>query len=145
MIVYILAAEFISSDRVKGEILLFRRKHISNLEKMQRTDEESPSEKSPGVIHPGADTEPGSVGEEKTVVIQEQTNILHWRNLTYDVSIKGNIRRITDHVDGWVKPGALTALMVSIMFRLGIYLYNSKADSWYREPLVQGRPHFSMC
>ncbi|KAJ5805910.1 uncharacterized protein N7503_003512 [Penicillium pulvis] len=111
MIVYILAAEYISSDRGKGEILLFKRNHISNFKKKQQTDEESPSEKGPGVVHPGADTEQGSVGEEKTVVIQEQTNILHWRNLTYDVSIKGKIRRITDNVDGWVKPGALTALM----------------------------------
>lgn len=143
MIVYILAAEYISSDRGKGEILLFRRKHMSKLEKKQQTDEESPSEKGPGVICPGTDAVQASVGE-KTAAIQKQTNILHWRNLTYDVSIKGKIRRITDHVDGWVKPGALTALMVSIMLRLDIDFSNSNADSWYREPPVQERPRFSM-
>lgn len=116
MIMYILAAEYITADRGKGEILLFRRKHISNLEKKKQSDEESASEMGPAVIDPGADTEKGSAGEDKSVVIQEQTNILHWRNLTYDVPIKGGIRRITDHVDGWVKPGALTALMVSLVF-----------------------------
>jgi len=29
----------------------------------------------------------------------------------YDIKIKGEPRRILDHVDGWVKPGTLTALM----------------------------------
>ncbi|KAJ5641165.1 hypothetical protein N7490_005165 [Penicillium lividum] len=111
MIMYVLAAEYITADRGKGEILLFRRKHISNLEKKKHSDEESALEMGPAVIDPGADTEKGSAGEDKSVAIQEQTNILHWRNLTYDVPIKGGIRRITDHVDGWVKPGALTALM----------------------------------
>jgi ATP-binding cassette, subfamily G (WHITE), member 2, PDR len=32
-------------------------------------------------------------------------------NVCYDVDIKGETRRILDHVDGWVKPGTLTALM----------------------------------
>lgn len=128
MVVYVLAAEYITADRGKGEILLFRRKHISNLEKKKQIDEESPLEKSPAVLDPGPDIEQGSAEEDKTVAIQEQTNILHWRNLTYDVSIKGNIRRITDRVDGWVKPGALTALMVRIKFPVSIFSSNSKAD-----------------
>jgi ABC-type multidrug transport system ATPase subunit len=29
----------------------------------------------------------------------------------YDIKIKGETRRLLDHVDGWVKPGTLTALM----------------------------------
>jgi ATP-binding cassette, subfamily G (WHITE), member 2, PDR len=28
-----------------------------------------------------------------------------------DIKIKGEPRRLLDHVDGWVKPGTLTALM----------------------------------
>lgn len=38
--------------------------------------------------------------------------------MVYDIKIKGEARRILDHVDGWVKPGTLTALMVSLGFRL---------------------------
>lgn len=34
-----------------------------------------------------------------------------WHNVTYDINIKSETRRILDHVDGWVKPGSLTALM----------------------------------
>lgn len=37
--------------------------------------------------------------------------IYHWRDVCYDVQIKKDTRRILDHVDGWVKPGTLTALM----------------------------------
>ena len=31
--------------------------------------------------------------------------------MCFDVKIKSENRRILDHVDGWVKPGTLTALM----------------------------------
>lgn len=34
-----------------------------------------------------------------------------WSDICYDIKIKGQDRRILDCVDGWVKPGQLTALM----------------------------------
>lgn len=34
-----------------------------------------------------------------------------YSNVCYDVKIKSENRRILDHIDGWVKPGTLTALM----------------------------------
>ena len=43
--------------------------------------------------------------------IQKQEAIFSWRNVCYEVQIKKETRRILDHVDGWVKPGTLTALM----------------------------------
>lgn len=46
-------------------------------------------------------------------IIQRQTAIFSWKDVVYDIKIKGEPRRILDHVDGWVKPGTLTALMVS--------------------------------
>jgi ATP-binding cassette, subfamily G (WHITE), member 2, PDR len=36
---------------------------------------------------------------------------LRWHDVVYDIKIKSETRRILDHVDGWVKPGTLTALM----------------------------------
>jgi ATP-binding cassette subfamily G (WHITE) protein 2 (PDR) len=33
------------------------------------------------------------------------------------VKIKGQSRKILDSVDGWIKPGSLTALMVSPLTR----------------------------
>lgn len=32
-------------------------------------------------------------------------------DVCYDIRIKGGGRRILDHVDGWVKPGTLTAMV----------------------------------
>lgn len=68
------------------------------------------------------DEETGAVGgnhaqiAEKAVdasdTIQRQTAIFSWRNVCYDIKIKrGEEKRILDHVDGWVKPGTLTALV----------------------------------
>lgn len=39
-------------------------------------------------------------------------SVFHWEDLCYDIQIKGKDRRLLDHVDGWVKPGLSTALMV---------------------------------
>ena len=44
-------------------------------------------------------------------IIQRQTAIFSWKDVVYDVKIKKETRRILNHVDGWVKPGTLTALM----------------------------------
>jgi ABC-type multidrug transport system ATPase subunit len=43
--------------------------------------------------------------------IQPQTDVFTWRDVSYDIEIKGEPRRLLDHVSGWVKPGTLTALM----------------------------------
>ena len=40
-----------------------------------------------------------------------QKDIFTWRDITYDIEVKGEPRRLLDHVSGWVKPGTLTALM----------------------------------
>ncbi|KAK1229295.1 Multidrug resistance protein [Marasmius sp. AFHP31] len=48
---------------------------------------------------------------DAVAVIQKQTSIFHWEDVCYDITIKGQPRRILDDVDGWVEPGKLTALM----------------------------------
>jgi hypothetical protein len=60
----------------------------------------------------GADGNNG-VGHLDEGVLQRQTAIFSWKDVVYDIRIKGEARRILDYVDGWVKPGTLTALMVS--------------------------------
>lgn len=41
----------------------------------------------------------------------ESESILTWENLNYDVPVPEGTRRLLNHVDGYVKPGELTALM----------------------------------
>jgi ABC-type multidrug transport system ATPase subunit len=63
---------------------------------------------------PDYEPEPSAVAsnEASTVnVIPPQRDIFTWRNVIYDITIKGEPRRLLDHVSGWVRPGTLTALM----------------------------------
>ncbi|KAI1075018.1 ABC-2 type transporter-domain-containing protein [Whalleya microplaca] len=110
--VYMFAAEYMSLEPSKGEVLVFRRAH-KTVTKARTQDEETG-----GVdIHPVKETmTPGdgnsvTASGQQTVKIQNQDSVFHWSNVCYDITIKGRPRRILDHVDGWVKPGTLTALM----------------------------------
>ncbi|KAL9601178.1 MAG: hypothetical protein Q9219_002678 [cf. Caloplaca sp. 3 TL-2023] len=103
--VYLVATEYISAKKSKGEVLLFRRGRVPYAQ--QRYDEEADSDDR---------IENETIAREKTVpdapaTIQKQTSIVHWDSVNYDIKIKGKPRRILDEVDGWVIPGTLTALM----------------------------------
>lgn len=100
---YISATEFISAKKSKGEVLVFRRGHTPASLKEKASDEESGFN--------GAALAKKESYTSATDIIQKQTAIFSWRDVTYDIKIKKEDRRILDHVDGWVKPGTLTALM----------------------------------
>lgn len=104
-VIYFLASEFISAKKSKGEVLVFRRGVMPPATKGKSDSEASIS----GPI-PVVEKSDNSVSKNEGV-IQASTSVFHWNNVCYDVKVKGNDRRILDHVDGWVKPGTLTALM----------------------------------
>ncbi|OLN81710.1 ABC transporter CDR4-like protein 1 [Colletotrichum chlorophyti] len=102
--VYFFATEYIAAKKSKGEVLVFRR-GVTAPSKGKDDVEAS-------VSGPAAIVEKGGNGSsEETGAIQGSTSVFHWSNVCYDVKIKTETRRILDHVDGWVKPGTLTALM----------------------------------
>lgn len=101
--VYLVATEYITALKSKGEVLLFRRGRIPT-------------------VAPKPDVESRTEGQEVTLQrtktvpdapasIQKQTAVFHWDGVNYDIKIKKEPRRLLDDVDGWVKPGTLTALM----------------------------------
>ncbi|KAJ5115360.1 hypothetical protein NUU61_001119 [Penicillium alfredii] len=98
---YLTATEFISSDKSKAEALVFRPGHA------------------PKYLHPGEDTEGGQTELTKleveqtneTIRLPEQTDILSWKSLNYDIPVQEGTRQLLNDVNGWVKPGSLTALM----------------------------------
>ncbi|KAJ5753192.1 ABC multidrug transporter C [Penicillium odoratum] len=98
---YLVATEYISESKSKGEVLLFRRgqtpKHAESGD-IESTQVVSPAEKT-------------NADPEVSAAIQRQTAIFQWQDVCYDIKIKSEERRILDHVDGWVKPGTCTALM----------------------------------
>ncbi|KAI6748140.1 hypothetical protein HG531_008682 [Fusarium graminearum] len=103
---HLIATETIASERSKGEVLVFTRKEMKKHAGKGKSDEEAGSTG-------GTQLASGNEATEEVTDVEEQTSVFHWKNVCYDVKIKGETRRILDHVDGWVKPGTLTALMGS--------------------------------
>ncbi|KAF4629420.1 hypothetical protein G7Y89_g8725 [Cudoniella acicularis] len=100
---YLAATEFITAKKSKGEVLLFRRGHKPPIEAPCDGEESRPREEE--------EVQARDLPKRISAVIQKQTSIFHWRGICYDIKMKKENRRILDHVDGWVKPGSLTALM----------------------------------
>ena len=108
--IYLVATEFISAKKSKGEVLLFRRSQVPDLQ--PKFDEEA---------NPDDRVNTETLAREKTVPdappsIQKQTAVFHWDSVSYDIMIKGKPKRLLDNVDGWIIPGTLTALMVILLF-----------------------------
>ncbi|KAE8353295.1 ABC-2 type transporter-domain-containing protein [Aspergillus coremiiformis] len=98
---YLAATEYISEQKSKGEVLLFRRGHQPKIS--EKTDLES--------SEPDGTPKSGGSAPQNAAGIQRQTSVFQWQDVCYDIKIKGQPRRILDNVDGWVKPGTCTALM----------------------------------
>ena len=108
LVTYMIAAELVSEKKSKGEVLVFRRGHKPAAFKEQKDDPEGGQTIGSSAIvarndHSDSDKEVG--------FIERQTSVFHWKDVCYEVKIKSETRQILDHVDGWVKPGTLTALM----------------------------------
>lgn len=110
--IYLVATEYISSQKSKGEVLLFRRGQVP-IPRKENKDEE-------GVVNdrPSAH-DMIALQKTKSEVppnIQKQTAIFHWAAVKYDIKVKGGERRLLDDVDGWVKPGTLTAVSNILLY-----------------------------
>ncbi|KAB8078723.1 ABC-2 type transporter-domain-containing protein [Aspergillus leporis] len=106
MLIYFIATELNSSTSSTAEVLVFRRNHEPAYMRngAKKPDSESAVELS--TIKPTTEA-----GEGDLSIIPPQKDIFTWRDVCYDIEIKGEGRRLLDHVSGWVKPGTLTALM----------------------------------
>lgn len=108
--VYLTATEYISAKKSKGEVLLFRRGRVPNLQ--PKLDEEANADDRINTT---------TFAHEKSVPevppsLQKQTKIFHWDSVSYDIKVESGTRRLLDDVDGWIVPGTLTALMVCGFF-----------------------------
>lgn len=105
-LVYFLASEYITAKKSKGEVLVFRRGFVPKSSINGTNDVEKSLSGPVPVVSKSDGYLPGKEG-----AFQGSTSVFHWSNVCYDIKIKGKPRRILDHVDGWVKPGTLAALM----------------------------------
>ncbi|KAF2123015.1 ABC-2 type transporter [Lophiotrema nucula] len=106
MAIYFVAVEINSSTSSTAEVLVFQRGHVPA--HLQQTNKE----KNADIESSGRTQEAHGGAQEADVrAVEPQTDIFTWRDVVYDIEIKGESRRLLDHVSGWVKPGTLTALM----------------------------------
>jgi ATP-binding cassette subfamily G (WHITE) protein 2 (PDR) len=106
MAMYFVAVEVNSSTSSTAEVLVFRKGHapasLTGEVKEGNKDEEAAAQGAASNEHTESD---------KVDAIPAQKDIFTWRDVVYDIKIKGEPRRLLDHVSGYVKPGTLTALM----------------------------------
>ncbi|OAA51503.1 ATP-binding cassette transporter ABC1 [Metarhizium rileyi] len=104
---YFITVELNSATTSTAEALVFRRGHVpAYLQKGNKhavKNDEAPTTPDEKDVN----------GEKKPQVkaLVPHKDIFTWRDVVYDIEIKGEPRRLLDHVTGWVKPGTLTALM----------------------------------
>ncbi|SCU91758.1 LADA_0F11848g1_1 [Lachancea dasiensis] len=121
--VYLAVTELNESAKQRGEILVFPQAVMRRMKKQRKLRA--------GTNANGSDIENtagvATLNEKK--MLEESSNSVassssmgdvklssseatfHWKNVCFEVPIKKETRRILDNVDGWVKPGTLTALM----------------------------------
>ncbi|KAM0324525.1 hypothetical protein ACHAQA_007910 [Verticillium albo-atrum] len=103
MVLHLVATEYVASERSKGEVLVFSRQSMRQRRTVKGNDQESNTSDAPRQT---VESDSEAVSD-----MVKQTSVFHWKDVCYDIKIKGEPRRILDNVDGWVKPGTLTALM----------------------------------
>ncbi|KJZ71808.1 hypothetical protein HIM_08828 [Hirsutella minnesotensis 3608] len=105
-IAYFVVSEYVRAKKSKGEVLVFPRGQLPpSAGKVGDDVERSLSTTTPVVVTPN-----GYECTEKGT-LRKSTSVFHWSNVSHDIKIKKETRRILNNVDGWVKPGTLTALM----------------------------------
>jgi ATP-binding cassette subfamily G (WHITE) protein 2 (PDR) len=115
LFVYLFATEFNSATDSSAEVLVFRRGHVPTqlveAEKAIKNDEEAPPSSAGGESAGKNDAQQQKEQDEQVRALAPQTDVFTWKDICYDIKIKGEPRRLLDNVSGWVKPGTLTALM----------------------------------
>lgn len=114
LFINVVATEFIAPVSEGGDVILFRRGHVpkavaSAVKKGGDADLENQNVAVPE--HEPRSEGEAKEGDDRMGAIAKSTDIFTWRNLKYDINIKGEKRRLLADVQGYVKPGTLTALM----------------------------------
>lgn len=111
LVVYLVATELNSSASSSAEVLVFRRGRVpKSIVQSSDGQDEKPGnneEKSQTTT----EKEAQRLDEKGVTAISPPSDIFTWRDVVYDIHVKGEPRRLLEHVSGWVKPGTLTALM----------------------------------
>ncbi|KAF2014159.1 ABC-transporter [Aaosphaeria arxii CBS 175.79] len=104
---YLASTEFNSSTSSTAEVLVFRRGNVpAYMQNLNSDSEQGPPDSSSSKDTIENEKQNGTIDG-----IPPQKDIFTWRDVKYEIPVKGGKRVLLDHVSGWVKPGTLTALM----------------------------------
>jgi ABC-type multidrug transport system permease subunit len=106
--IYFIASEINSDTTSTAEFLVFRRGHVPAHLQRGKKDEERVQTNGKAI---SSDAPVNEKQAEEVNALPAQKDIFTWRDVTLDIKIKGEPRRLLDGISGWVKPGTLTALM----------------------------------
>lgn len=114
--VYIALTEYNKGAMQKGELVLFLRGSLNKAKKNANAQKATSDDLENNLSNEKIDFKDANEFPENsssTDVEREviKGDIFHWRDLTYSVPIKSEERVILNQVDGWVRPGQVTALM----------------------------------
>ncbi|VUC23836.1 unnamed protein product [Clonostachys rosea] len=107
---YLLAVQFIPSRPSRGEILFFKRGQFKR--NLSSPDQETGNIEL--LLHDTEDT-PKSRTQETDNIIDTPPRrgaaTFHWESLSYKINTQAGMKSILSDINGWVRPGTLTALM----------------------------------
>lgn len=103
---YLVVTELNLSVTSSAEYLVFRRGRVPK--SVREPPDEEKAGATPDVMPAVTTTSDEAVSVN---AVPPQKDILTWRNVVFDITIKGEPRRLLDNISGWVRPGTLTALM----------------------------------
>ena len=109
-LLYLLATEFVTEQKPKGEVLVYRR----NKQKMViQGDEEHQISRAVAQTNLSElkDSQPSARKGQLPRVEQHESTFL-WNELGYEIKVKNEELKILADLEGWVQGGTLTALMV---------------------------------
>ncbi|GME70519.1 unnamed protein product [Ambrosiozyma monospora] len=121
LLAYIVIIEGSKAAMQKGEKIVFQLSTLSKLKKQHADSKGGSRDDIEATAGVAKGEKPAGILDDRLALMNQRgtgsakliasDDVFHWRDVCYEVKIKDENRRILDHVDGWVKPGTLTALM----------------------------------
>ncbi|GAC74993.1 pleiotropic drug resistance proteins [Moesziomyces antarcticus T-34] len=115
LMIYFVASEFQSDPTASGGVMVFKRgsapKQVVQAAKASGDVEAGDvAGVSPDPVADDANADHQD-SNDAVAKLESSTSVFAWKNVNYDVMIKGNPRRLLNNVSGFVAPGKMTALM----------------------------------
>ncbi len=102
MIINVIISEFVKSVQSGGDMLLFKRGHMPNTDGEVHDNGVGSRDEMIKLLN-GADV------DLKKLIDEKET--FSWQNVDYLIPYEGATRQLLDNIQGYVKPGTMTALM----------------------------------